>query len=630
MGVPGFFGWLIRQYKENKMVKKQLDERTNILYIDANCLVHPQCKTIIDNYKDETNIDRLEKNMFARISNYLNFLFAYCNPADEFFIAVDGSAPLAKINQQRRRRTRAIDDNHIRNTIKRKYGVKTNTIWDNTQITPGTEFMERLHNHLLSYCGELSKKYPAVKITYSSYHTYGEGEHKILEDIRYRKKNDTEFEKKNVAIYGLDADLIFLSLSSQKQNIYLLREANQIVSGHIVPTELYDPVIDVAEELLYVSIDDMRKCYVEQIIKNLVRRRCDQENSLDNQTLNEDNVMDNGYKKISNYEFRQLVEAERLKLTNKDEISFVNDFVILCYFLGNDFLPHLPSLDIKRDGLDMVLDAYIDTYCFTKIHLIDNNHNINTYMLTEIIRLLGDKEEEYFCEIKPKMDKRFDRRSCPVQDPMGIELWNLENLKDIKKYMKNIDTEDPIRFGEGPKDLWKFRYYEHHFGISEYQKEHINRLCENYLEGLIWVTRYYFEGCCSWTWQYNFLHAPFLSDFFEYLDKSNIKDINQLTFNLSIPLSPCVQLLAVLPTQCANELPKRYRDLVRSASSPIIDLYPTKVKLDIINKDQLWQAIPLIPELNVKRILSAVNGIKLDASEIVRNTILDNFIFGLK
>ena len=171
----------------------------------------------------------------------------------------------------------------------------------------------------------------------------------------------------------------------------------------------------------------------------------------------------------------------------------------------------------------------------------------------------------------------------------------------------------------------KYRYYEHYFNTSEYQNIMINKLCENFIEGIIWTTKYYFEGCPSWMWQYKYSHSPFLSDIYQYLSNNNI-NLDNFQFNKDKPLNPCVQLLAVLPSGCSYELPFKYRQLVKSADSPIIDMYPTKVKLDLINKDLLWQAIPFMPYLDINRILKAVDKIELTKEEQKRNQILDNFV----
>ena len=42
----------------------------------------------------------------------------------------------------------------------------------------------------------------------------------------------------------------------------------------------------------------------------------------------------------------------------------------MCYFLGNDFLPHIPSLDIHRDGIESLIVAWAETL---RESVIDNN-----------------------------------------------------------------------------------------------------------------------------------------------------------------------------------------------------------------------------------------------------------------
>ena len=155
-------------------------------------------------------------------------------------------------------------------------------------------------------------------------------------------------------------------------------------------------------------------------------------------------------------------------------------------------------------------------------------------------------------------------------------------------------------------DVWKHRYYEHYFHVKINQQKYINKLCLEYIKGIYWVAKYYFEECPCYKWQYISNHAPFLSDISTFY-RNNIKNINNVIFENAKPLKPLQQLLAVIPPKHVNILPKNYRYLVESDNSELADYYPINVKIDMINKDIYWKCDPELPIIDVNRIINATN-----------------------
>ena len=189
MGVPGFFLWLWKRYKKSNFVfnKNKLDDKVlfnqvkniDYLLIDANCLIHPTCFKVLAENPDFKNQDALENKMITATLEYIDKLINYVDPKKGVYLAIDGVAPAAKVKQQRYRRFKSVHDKILWDNIKKKHNKPVYKSWNNSAITPGTLFMEKLHYKILEWAKTKNKE-----IIYSSCKTPAEGEHKLLQFIR--------------------------------------------------------------------------------------------------------------------------------------------------------------------------------------------------------------------------------------------------------------------------------------------------------------------------------------------------------------------------------------------------------------------------------------------------------------
>lgn len=85
-----------------------------------------------------------EDQMFIRIFNYIEHLFGIIQPKHLFFMAIDGVAPRAKMNQQRARRFRTALDAERAKEMALREGISLpkEAAFDSNCITPGKFFNE--------------------------------------------------------------------------------------------------------------------------------------------------------------------------------------------------------------------------------------------------------------------------------------------------------------------------------------------------------------------------------------------------------------------------------------------------------------------------------------------------------
>ena len=171
----------------------------------------------------------MEQKMIVEIIAYIEKLVAL-SELSLVAIAIDGVVPIAKMIQQRERRFKSSIEKKREREIRERCGMETDSIdsWDTNAISPGTEFMEKLAGELTNWINSTeTKSLEGIKTILNSSKLPGEGEHKILNFIR---ANSKELQG-NYIIYGLDADLIMLSMVSGVRDVFLLREEIEFKRG---------------------------------------------------------------------------------------------------------------------------------------------------------------------------------------------------------------------------------------------------------------------------------------------------------------------------------------------------------------------------------------------------------------
>jgi 5'-3' exoribonuclease 1 len=217
MGIPSYFKYIITEYRQIIKENKNILINNN-LFIDSNSIIYDSVLQLKNdlNIKKATKIpskkvfeQKILDQVFIKLSKYINDL----KPTDLVYIAFDGVAPCAKLHQQRTRRYKS----NIEKKIFEQLNLPVDQIWNTCAITPGTEFMNKLDIFINKKLD--NKKLGVKNIIVSGPNIPGEGEHKIFEYIR----NNKHIKNKNNIIYGLDADLIMLSLNHlvHSNNLYL-------------------------------------------------------------------------------------------------------------------------------------------------------------------------------------------------------------------------------------------------------------------------------------------------------------------------------------------------------------------------------------------------------------------------
>ncbi|KAA8586685.1 hypothetical protein FQN60_000521 [Etheostoma spectabile] len=550
MGVPKFYRWISERYPcLSEVVKEHQIPEFDNLYLDMNGIIH-QCSHPND---EDVHFRISEEKIFADIFHYLEVLFRIIKPRKVFFMAVDGVAPRAKMNQQRGRRFRSAKEaeDKIKKALEKGEVLPTEARFDSNCITPGTDFMARLQEQLKYFVhNKLStdKLWQNVNVYLSGHETPGEGEHKIMEFIRSENSKPSHDPNTRHCLYGLDADLIMLGLTSHEPNFSLLREE------------------DIGSRGNNFSLASL--------------------------------VSDEGTQIGSDYDLERIID----------------DWILMGFLVGNDFIPHLPNLHISHDALPLLYKTYISALPTMGGYLNENGH-LNLRNFEKYIEKLAEFDREHFSEIFVDL-KWFESKvgNKYLNEAAGLAAEREAASKETNKIEDSTSSERVIGEGKGgvgddeeeEEDMfetefrqYKRTYYMTKMGVDVVSDDFLAKQAKCYVEGIQWILHYYYHGVQSWSWYYPYHYAPFLSDI------RNLSEL-KLTFDLGKPFMPFQQLLAHLMT---------------SENSPIIEYYPVDFKTDLNGKQQEWEAVVLIPFIDERCLLAAMEPYnhKMTKEEKARN-----------
>jgi 5'-3' exonuclease len=490
MGIPSYFSYIIKNYPD--IIKKYSSNTFCVdnLYLDCNSIIYDAYHKMEFDKLTESVAVSIINNVILKIEEYISII----QPSKTLIIAFDGVAPVAKLEQQRSRRYKSWYQNEISRSIFKKDKEDS---WNTTAITPGTKFMAEL-NELVSKHFSL-QKYNISDIIVSGSNSVGEGEHKLFEYIR---SNSEKHANQNTIIYGLDADLIMLSINHLHlcPNIYLFRETPhfiQSIDSSLEPNANY-----------YLDIPILTRAIIK--------------------FMNNDR------------------EIDLIKDKNK-----VYDYVFLCFFLGNDFLPHFPAINIRTGGTDKMINAYRATVGNSNENLTDGK-TINWKNVRKVVQQLANLEEEYYIK---EHKLRNSRQNHGMPDSTPEEKF--KKFESIPTYEREMEQYiNPVKL------YWQTRYYRGLFGItSDTSNEQRRDISINYLEGLEWTMKYYTIGCPDWRWRYKYNYPPLLKDLIQYIPVFETVFVTNKPPN---PVSEIVQLCYVLPRTSLNLLPEKlYYELIR-------------------------------------------------------------------
>ncbi len=552
MGIPGLYGKYLAKIdpRRQSILRRSLPSKISSVSFDLNGTIHKARAQVFEPAdKDplfrkalaDAGEDQLHLEIQVATGNLILEIVNSLNPHDVLILAVDGPAPLAKLQQQKARRERSAQ--HLSEA----------SLFDTNAITPGTDFMRKMDSYLVRFIAQNRDKLPH-KVIYSSHLVPGEGEHKIMDLIRQGELSNTEGAH---IIIGLDADLIMLSLLAPLENIFLVR----------------DTITDVID-----------------------------------------------------------IEAFKghLKEANPKSRDPIDDFVVVAFLLGNDFLPKQPAMEELAETIELLMTTTRKIGGNLTLYNTDSQRReINWTAVGKLIAQLGAQEARLLFEASKRPNKYPSRHNEAATSNGKFlpgqyrESWyhgclgtkgSPDAVRDILEIVKDYKpSKMDLKLFPASASTKISR-------LSPVTQDRIAEMSESYLKTMAWIYLYYREGTAkiNQEWFYPFYYTPLLADVNLVTSTlpENFDFSGYEAFDGMFKFTALHQLVAVLPLKSKSLLPIELQPLM-SPDSMLRDMYPAKFVEELDGKDRdphgrddSHKATAFVPLIDHNRIVDAMTQVQ--------------------
>ena len=265
---------------------------------------------------------------------------------------------------------------------------------------------------------------------------------------------------------------------------------------------------------------------------------------------------------ILSTEIFKLLISEYITNKNKINQNIIDDIIFIFTIFGDDFLPKLEAIQVNNH-YEKVLDIY--TKIYTENYIIYSDDNIKKINLKQL--------QTFFNELqKLELPNLLSMFNVQKSNKLTLDTISTKEYTRKKNSSFNDDPLDEKIINNVNKDIHDSNYLEEQYSVKYYlypkntfyNKYLINKenAVKEYVNGLLWVFDYYFNGILNYNWYYPYPKAPFIEDIVEYLNKLPLLPIINETYPLL--LSPIEQAVYTSPIEITSLLSSKYQNMTKN------------------------------------------------------------------